>query len=157
MATTNPAEEIIEKRDTSALAVTCLVIACAALLGAIVFQLMELGEYKRGGVNAKYAQHKTPAQKKADDDIKAFKERVGELLSKTAEAAGAAGATEEGAGAATEGGATEDAEPADARDADAGDAGEADADGKEAGATDAGAGDEAPADEAPADGDAEEK
>ncbi|MCZ6795666.1 MAG: hypothetical protein O7J95_18835 [Planctomycetota bacterium] len=37
-------EEIIEKRDSSPVATSCLVIAVLALIGAVVFHLYEIGE-----------------------------------------------------------------------------------------------------------------
>jgi len=43
---TNTTEEIIEKRDTSPLATSCLAVALLAIIGAITFQVMELAEIR---------------------------------------------------------------------------------------------------------------
>lgn len=44
--TTGTNEEIIEKRDTSPVATSCVILATLALLGAIALQLFELGEHR---------------------------------------------------------------------------------------------------------------
>lgn len=45
---TNSNEEIIEKRATAPIATSCLVIACVALMGAIIFQIVEIAAYRTG-------------------------------------------------------------------------------------------------------------
>ncbi len=71
MPPTNASEEIIEKKAGSPVATSCLIIAMIALLGAIVFQVMELAEYRRGVLA--YDKDPDPAKKKADLDIKKFR------------------------------------------------------------------------------------
>jgi len=44
---TNQTEEIIEKRDTSPLATSCLALAVLAILGAIALQVAELSELRK--------------------------------------------------------------------------------------------------------------
>lgn len=80
--TTGTNEEIIEKKDSSPAATSCVLVATIALLGAIVLQLMELGELKRQ-LSPKEAQALTTGRyKKAviQQKLQAIDDRVEGIL-----------------------------------------------------------------------------
>ena len=74
---TNTSEDIIEKRDSSPLATSCLVLATLAILGAITLQLLELRQVRAGMTQAEQNQHKvlTPAS-----DLKKLERRVESII-----------------------------------------------------------------------------
>lgn len=79
MPSTNAAEEIIEKKTSSPLATSCLILAVVALLGAIALQLAELGEYRKGAP----VSGPLPGAKQARDDSKSLGDRVDKILKET--------------------------------------------------------------------------
>lgn len=95
MATTGPGqEEIIEKRTTDPVALTCLVGACVALLGAIIFQVSEIAAYRAGGAPA--VVKKGPGQDRADKFLRRLQDDIDNAI--RASTPGAAGEKESGAG-----------------------------------------------------------
>ena len=80
---TGTGEEIIEKKATSPVASACLLIACVALVGSIVFQIAEVAAYRTGG-RVPLNIRKGVGQDKADNFIKAFRLDVQEILTKSA-------------------------------------------------------------------------
>ncbi|MGQ9591542.1 MAG: hypothetical protein ACUVYA_14760 [Planctomycetota bacterium] len=95
MATTGPGqEEIIEKRTTDPVALTCLVGACVALLGAIIFQVSEIAAYRAGGAPA--VVKKGPGQDRADKFLRQLQDDIDNAI--RASTPGAAGEKESGAG-----------------------------------------------------------
>ena len=120
----NASEEIIEKKSGSPVATSCLIIAVAALLAAIILQLVEMGEYRKGDLVKNSA---NPGTAKANSDITAFTNKVQDILKKKAAGDG----QEEGAG--TEGDAQDGVKPgeppadkAEAKDSPKGDGSKAD-------------------------------
>jgi len=115
---TNSSEEIIEKKASSPIATSCLIIACLALFGAILFQLVEIGQYRSGSVPTNVK--KGPGQDQAAKFTKTMKDAVSSIISKST----AAKAAEEDAGgeAAPESAKTPTAEEKPAGGADAGEA-----------------------------------
>jgi hypothetical protein len=78
MPPTNPtSEEVVEKKASAPVTTACLIIACIALLGGIIFQVMEITEYRSGAGDPK-----DQASKRYKTDIKNLKEAVEETLSK---------------------------------------------------------------------------
>jgi hypothetical protein len=78
MPPTNPtSEEVVEKKASAPVTTACLIIACIALLGGIIFQVMEIAEYRSGAGDPK-----DQASKRYKTDIKNLKEAVEETLSK---------------------------------------------------------------------------
>ncbi len=79
MATTGPGqEEIIEKKATDPVALACLVLACLALLGAIIFPIAEIAAYRSGGTPATVK--KGPGQDRAEKFLRTLKEDVENLI-----------------------------------------------------------------------------
>jgi hypothetical protein len=78
MSPTNPtSEEVVEKKASAPVSTACLIIACLALLGGIVFQVMEIAEYRSGTGDPK-----DQASKRYKADLKKLKDAVEETLSK---------------------------------------------------------------------------
>jgi hypothetical protein len=77
MPPTSATEEIIEKKSSSPVATSCLIIAMIAMLAAMAFQLIELGEYRKNPLPADIA-------KKRSVDITNFQKSVNDILAKTA-------------------------------------------------------------------------
>jgi hypothetical protein len=80
MPPTSPAgEEVVEKRASAPVSTACLIIACAALLGGIIFQVLEIAEYRSGTGDPK-----DMAAKRYKADVRKLDEQVEEILSKAA-------------------------------------------------------------------------
>jgi hypothetical protein len=80
MPPTSPAgEEVVEKKASAPVSTACLIIACAALLGGIIFQVLEIADYRSGPGDPKDL-----AAKKYKTDLKKLKDAVEETLSKAA-------------------------------------------------------------------------
>jgi hypothetical protein len=78
MPPTNPtSEEVVEKKASAPVTTACLIIACIALLGGIIFQVMEITEYRSGPGDPK-----DQASKRYKTDIKNLKQAVEDTLSK---------------------------------------------------------------------------
>jgi hypothetical protein len=105
MSPTASNEEIIEKKPSAPVATACLIIAAIALLGAILLQLIELGEYRTGIA----AGDKSPAVTKVKASLKKMGDEVAGILERTA---GAAAGEGEAAPAEPKAGGAEAAEPA---------------------------------------------
>ena len=90
----NSTEEIIEKRASAPVATTCLILSCAALLVAIVFQVIELAQYRSGTTPASIS--RGWGQDKAKKDMGAFKADVERIRAECAQVLGTA-KVEEGA------------------------------------------------------------
>ena len=83
MPPTSPAgEEVVEKRASAPVSTACLIIACAALLGGIIFQVLEIAEYRSGTGDPK-----DMAAKRYKADVRKLDEQVEEILSKAASSA----------------------------------------------------------------------
>jgi hypothetical protein len=65
-------EEIIEKRPSHPIATACLVLAAIGLVGAIVFQVLEISEVRSGLVNAVKSKP-NPHKSILEENSKAFK------------------------------------------------------------------------------------
>ncbi|HVR76608.1 MAG TPA: hypothetical protein VMT52_19925 [Planctomycetota bacterium] len=74
MPPTHPTEEIIEKKASSPIATSCLVIAVVALMGGMIFQLLEIGQYRRPGIET--LNRPTPGVEKMKADIEVLKRKV---------------------------------------------------------------------------------
>jgi len=80
MPPTSAAEEIIEKKTGSPIATSCLILSVVAILGAIVLQLAELGEYRRGQLD----QGRTPGKALAKKDLDKLRSEVKAIVEKKA-------------------------------------------------------------------------
>lgn len=74
MPPTHSTEEIIEKKASSPIATSCLVIAVVALIGGMIFQILEIGQYRRPGIET--LNKPNPGVEKAKADIDALKRKV---------------------------------------------------------------------------------
>ena len=121
MATTstkNSAEEVIEKKETSPVAMAALVISMIAILGAIALQLMEIAEY-RTNLSGQLAAAENPAENQLKADRKAFEDAVKKVIndnpgSTLGTEGGTAPPPEEGGGAKAAQPTEEEKEPAQA-------------------------------------------
>jgi hypothetical protein len=122
MATSTSNDDIIEKKASAPVATSCLVIACVALIGAIVFQLLEIGEY-RSSVTIPATVKKGVAQDQyAKKDIDRLNEAVTTAITASSSAGeGDAGAKLDAGQPGTESSALKEAPPEE-EDAGAGDA-----------------------------------
>jgi len=77
---TNPTEEIIEKRDTSPLASSCLAVSILAILGAIALQIAELSQIRADWSASEKVQAKIL---RVDDDNDALDDLVKKILKQT--------------------------------------------------------------------------
>lgn len=97
-------EEIIEKKASSPIATSCLVISCIAIVGAIFFQIWEIADYRSGLGPVSTAVKKGVGQDLAGKDIRSINDRVGAILESSA---ASVSGDETGGGTGLEGGAPE--------------------------------------------------
>jgi hypothetical protein len=84
MATTGSNEEIIEKRDTSPLATSCLILSALAILAAIILQFKDIGEARKAlDAHAMKVAKLGQATEASNPDIRRIRERVSSLIAKT--------------------------------------------------------------------------
>jgi hypothetical protein len=116
MPPTHSTEEIIEKKASSPIATSCLVIAAVALLGGMVFQILETGQYRRPGIETLNSPN--PGVEKSKADLEIFRKKVKAIVDQPVGEPGDAGAADPGDTEPTPGEPTEDGdadpgEPAD--------------------------------------------
>jgi uncharacterized protein YoxC len=81
MATNPTTEDIIEKRDTSPLATSCLALALVLIIGAITLQVMEISEIRADWSAIEKREGKI---RRVESDVKGFEDDVSAILDKTA-------------------------------------------------------------------------
>ena len=84
MATRNSTEEVMEKRDYNPVTVSCLVVACLALMGAIGLEIAELVEYRRAAAYARNSDDPDPVGRQVNADIATLKRLAQSALDGTA-------------------------------------------------------------------------
>src|SRR5688572_11815210 len=94
MPPTHTTEEIIEKKASSPIATSCLVIAVVALLGGMIFQILEIGQYRRPGIET--LNRPNPGIEKAKADLEILKRKVKAIVDQPVGEPGEAGATSPG-------------------------------------------------------------
>lgn len=80
MATNMNEEEIVEKPPYNPLASSCLVLACVAMIGALVFQIAELSDL-RAELSETQKMADKPHEVFANGLMKKFKDEVQEVIS----------------------------------------------------------------------------
>ena len=95
MPPTNVAEEIIEKKPGSPIATVCVILSIVAVLGAIAFQIAEIGEYRKGTLGTG---QRTPGASKAQKDADALHTRAEEILTRPAPGGNAASGLDDAKG-----------------------------------------------------------
>ena len=74
-ASSNMTEEIIEKKASAPVAMSCLIIACVAILGAIAFQITEIAGYLSGAQQDEPIALAKRETKKFSQDVQAVLEK----------------------------------------------------------------------------------
>jgi hypothetical protein len=86
MASTTPDEEIIERRPSHPVSTACLILSAAAMLGAIVFQVIEIGEV-RAGVSRPMLQKENPAKEFTKQQLTDFTAAANKVVADSEHAA----------------------------------------------------------------------
>ncbi len=77
--TKTSSEEIIEKKESSPVATASLILSCVAMIGAIVFCVVEITDY-RTGLDARLEAEARPGEKTLQGDLRNLASRVDSIL-----------------------------------------------------------------------------